>query len=90
MAQLSLGEGKWRMLRRGLGTGKRFRFTDCRNGTRHDKDHFDWLLDEGFFVDAGDGWFEVTEKGRGSADLGLYEYEPSRIDSSPARKKKPR
>jgi hypothetical protein len=88
MAQLSLGEGKWRMLRRGLGTGKRFRFTDCRNGTRHDKDHFDWLLVQGFFVDAGDGWYEVTEKGRGSADLGMYAYEPSRVEPMAAKRRK--
>ena len=72
MAQLSLGESKWRMLRRVLRT-KRFRFADCRNMTRHDKEHFGWLVKGGFFVEVADGCYEVTDKGKAAADLGFYE-----------------
>src|SRR5437660_730673 len=43
MALLSLGESKWRMVRRALKK-KSFRFTDCRNQTRQDRDQFDGLL----------------------------------------------
>jgi hypothetical protein len=74
MAQLSLGEGKWRMLRRALKK-KAFRYADCRNMTRHDQDHFDWLVENGFFAQVGDGAYETTETGRAAADLGLYEWE---------------
>jgi len=75
MAELSLGECKWRMLRRVL-RAKRFRFEDCRNGTRRDDRDFEWLLENGFFTAVGAGWHEMTEKGRASADLGVYQYEP--------------
>ncbi|MBN9520825.1 hypothetical protein J0H58_20280 [bacterium] len=74
MAQLSLGEGKWRMLRRVLKK-KRFRYTDCRNMTRLDQAHFDWLVENGFFAQVGDGAYQTTEKGRVAADLGEYEWE---------------
>ncbi len=72
MAQLSMGESRWRMLRRVLKK-KRFTFEDTRNMSRNDQVHFDWLVDGGFFEDVGDGYFEVTDKGRESADLGFYE-----------------
>ena len=72
MALLSLGEAKWRMLRRALKK-KAFRFEDCRNMHRHDKDHFDWLVGQGFFAAAGGDWFEVTDKGKAAAELGFYE-----------------
>ena len=42
--------------------------------TKKDKDHFNWLVAGGFFRDVGDGWFQVTEKGKESAELGYYEY----------------
>lgn len=76
MAQLSLGESKWRMLRRVLKK-KKFKYDDCRNMTRHDEGHFDWLLDNGMFVASGDGSFEVTDKGRAAAELGEYEWAPA-------------
>lgn len=72
MALLSVGESKWRMIRRVL-KAKRFGFIDARNGTRFDKDYFDWLVANGFFVQVGTGQFEVTEKGKEAADLGFYE-----------------
>src|SRR5690349_8898527 len=53
VALISLGESKWRMVRRVLKK-KRFAYADCRNGTRHDEEHFDWLVANGFFVAAGD------------------------------------
>src|SRR5262245_61752223 len=75
MALLSLGECKWRMVRRVLKK-KRFRYDDTRNQTRHDPSQFDWLVENGLFVEVGEGLSEVTDKGKAAADLGLYEYEP--------------
>jgi hypothetical protein len=75
MAQLSLGESRWRMLRR-VVKKKRFRYDDARNMTRQDQAHLDWLVDNGFFAVVGDGAFEVTDKGRAAADLGMYDWEP--------------
>jgi hypothetical protein len=75
MAQLSLGEGKWRMLRLVLKK-KQFRYADARNMARHDQGHFDWLLENGFFAVAGEDVFEVTDTGKAAADLGLYDWEP--------------
>jgi hypothetical protein len=72
MAELSLGESKWRMLRRALKK-QRFQFQDARNGARNDQEHFAWLVEKGFFQDLGGGEYEVTEKGKGAADLGMYE-----------------
>jgi len=72
MALISLGEAKWRMLRRALAA-RRFRFEDCRNMHRFDRQHFDWLLDHKFFESVGAGLYQVTDKGRAAADLGLYE-----------------
>ncbi|HJZ59436.1 MAG TPA: hypothetical protein VKE74_31110 [Gemmataceae bacterium] len=82
MAQLSLGESRWRMVRRVLGK-KKFRFEDARNMTRHDRAHFDWLVDNGFFSEVEIGFYAVTGKGKESAELGLYEYEP-RSQTAPA------
>ena len=72
MALISLGESKWRMLRQALAK-KRFRFEDCRNMHRFDREHFEWLLTNGFFEAAGDDLYRVTDKGKAAADLGLYE-----------------
>jgi hypothetical protein len=72
VALISLGESKWRMVRRVLRR-KRFAYADCRNQTRHDVAHFEWLVSQGFFVAAGDDRFEVTDKGKAAADLGFYE-----------------
>ena len=41
--------------------------------TRQDKEHFEWLVRTGFFVEAGEGCYELTDRGRASADLGFYE-----------------
>lgn len=73
MAQLSLSEGKWRMLRRVLRK-KQFTYADCRNMTRHDQVHFDWMVDNGFFQKVGDDKYTVTDKGKKAADLGMYEW----------------
>ena len=72
MALISMGEARWRMLRRALAR-RRFRFEDCRNMHRFDREHFDWLLDGGFFEAAGADLYRVTDKGKVAADLGLYE-----------------
>jgi hypothetical protein len=52
VALISVGESKWRMLRRVLRK-KRFAFADCRNQARFDKSYFDWLVENGFYVAAG-------------------------------------
>ncbi len=72
MALLSLGESRWRMLRRVLHK-PRFRYEDARNMSRQDKYHFQWLVNHGFFRPLGDGWYQVTERGRAASHLGLYE-----------------
>lgn len=72
MATISLGESRWRMLRRVLKK-KKFRFDDARNMTRHDQAHFDWLIDRDFFVANGDNTFTITDKGKDAAELGFYE-----------------
>lgn len=72
MASISLGESRWRMVRRVLKK-KKFRYEDARNMTRHDQAHFDWLVEHGFFVAAGDGHFTVTDRGKESAELGMYQ-----------------
>ena len=75
MAQLSLGENRWRMIRRAVHL-RRFRYEDCRNQTPQDRTHFDWCLANEFFVEVGGGWYELTAKGVDSADLGYYQFEP--------------
>jgi hypothetical protein len=72
MAQVSLGESKWRMLRRALNTN-RFRFEDTRTMHRQDRVHSDWLVERGFFEAAGPDLYRVTDKGKAAADLGFYE-----------------
>ena len=72
MALISLGEGKWRTVRRVLKK-KTFSYADARNQTRHDRAHFDWLVENGFFAQVGDDRYEVTAKGKAAADLGFYE-----------------
>ena len=73
------------MLRRALKR-KRFRFGDCRNQRRHDQKDFDWLVANGMFVVAGDGGYELTDKGRAAADLGFYEWEPARPPATRGKK----
>jgi hypothetical protein len=60
------------MLRR-VVRKKRFLYTDTRNMTRSDALYFEWLVEHGFFVSVGDEWYELTDKGKASADLGFYE-----------------
>ncbi|MBX9626604.1 MAG: hypothetical protein K2X82_22575 [Gemmataceae bacterium] len=72
MASISLGESRWRMVRRVLKK-KKFRYEDARNMTRHDQIHFDWLVQHGFFSEVGDGHFTVTDRGKESAELGMYQ-----------------
>ena len=73
------------MLRRVLKK-KRFQYVDCRNMTRHDQGHFDWLVSNGMFVASGDGSFEVTDKGKAAADLGEYEWVPTAAPPTPPSK----
>jgi hypothetical protein len=56
---------------------KRFTFEDARNMTRHDQAHFDWLAEHGFFAQVGAGQYEVTDKAKAAADMGVYEWEPA-------------
>ena len=74
------------MLRR-VVKKKRFRYADARNMTRKDQEQFDWLLDNGFFVAHADGTFEMTDKGKAAADLGLYDWEPGATPLAKPRKK---
>ena len=60
------------MLRRAL-RAKRFSFTECRNQTRNDQEHFEWLIEHDFFAEVGKDLYEVTAKGKAAADLGFYE-----------------
>ena len=72
MASISLGESRWRMVRRVLKK-KKFKYDDARNMTRHDQTHFDWLIEYEFFAAAGDGWYTVEERAKEAADLGFYQ-----------------
>jgi hypothetical protein len=72
MAKRSLGELKWRMLRR-VVRKKKFQYADARNMTRSDDLYFEWLVGNGFVADKGGGWWELSDKGRASAELGFYE-----------------
>ncbi|MBN9523624.1 hypothetical protein J0H58_34785 [bacterium] len=56
---------------------KTFTYANCRNMTRHDQQHFDWRVERGFFAVNGDNTFAVTAAGRGTAELGLYDWEPA-------------
>jgi hypothetical protein len=87
MAQLSLGEVRWRMVRRALKK-KRFRFEDCRNQRRQDLRDFEWLVENGIFSAVADGLYEMTDKGRAAADLGFYEWEPVRPPTPPAKRRR--
>ena len=84
MAQLSLGENKWRMLRRVLKL-KRFKYEDARNQARPDRPHFDRLLANEFVTQVGDDVYQLTERGRAAADLGLYDWEPPAGVGPPAK-----
>ena len=89
MAQLSLDVSRWRMVRMALPL-KRFQFAQIRVWSRNDQVRFDWLVANGFFVEAGDGLFELTDKGHAAADLGYYEWNPEpRVPEpgKPARKR---
>jgi hypothetical protein len=83
MAQISLSENRWRMLRLALRK-KRFRFEDVRTWRRRDQDDVDWLVENEFFADIGNGYYELTDKGRESSDLGYYEWEPPKRQTAGA------
>ena len=76
MAQLSLGESRWRMLRR-VFRKRAFRFEDARNQTRFDRPHFDWLVANGFVSPVRDEVYQLTGRGKAAADLGLYDWDPA-------------
>lgn len=72
MAQLSLGEAKWRMLRLALRK-KRFTFADVRSMNRRDRGDLDWLIAGRFVAPVADEVYEITARGRDAADLGFYD-----------------
>jgi hypothetical protein len=74
MAELSLGESKWRMLRLALKKPRRFRFEDVRAMIRKDRENLDWLVARGFVADLSGGSYAITGRGKAAADLGLYEF----------------
>ena len=80
MAELSLGELKWRMLRYAMKKPKRFRLEDVRPMTRKDSGNLEWLLARGFVAGLGDGWYALTDRGKAAADLGLYEHTAADAD----------
>jgi len=73
--QVSLSIAHWRMLRKGLGK-KRFEFEQLREMQRQDRKVFDWLVDNGFFAAVDGEKYQVTDKGKASADQGFYEWTP--------------
>jgi hypothetical protein len=88
MALLSLGENRWRMLRRVIKK-KTFRFEDARNMSMRDRRHFDWFVASGFISELEDEVYALTERGRAAADLGEYEWEPAAgTPTHPAKKPK--
>lgn len=78
------------MLRR-VVKKKRFTFADARNWTRQDRVQFEWLVANGFFADAGEGYYTMTDRGRASAELGEFEWDagsevtPPRVKPKAAR-----
>jgi hypothetical protein len=84
MAQLPLSKSRWRMLRRVLKK-KRFRYADARNMARHHQEQFDWLVANGFVAVVGDEVFEVTDRRKAAADLGMYELRETDPSPAPAR-----
>jgi hypothetical protein len=72
VAQFSLGERKWRILRLALRQTP-FRFADIRLMSNDDRGQFDWLIEHGFVDDLGGDQHRLTTKGVEAADLGLYE-----------------
>ena len=80
------GESRWRMLRRAL-RAKRFTFTECRNQTCNDQEHFDWLVDHDFFsADCKGGVRGDCEReggcGPGAFDLGLIRLRQTPVPAS--------
>ena len=55
---------------------KRIGFADVRDMTRHDKQHFEWLVKNEFFPKVGYDRYEPTAAGRAAADLGFYDWQP--------------
>jgi hypothetical protein len=87
MSLLSVGENKWRMLRR-VVRKKTFTFADARNMSRYDRVQFDWLVAHGFFTPVRHGVYELTELGRAAADLGEYDWEPTAGGSPPSARER--
>lgn len=89
MAQFSLGERKWRILRLALRKTP-FRFADIRLMSSDDRGQLDWLIEHGFVDDFGGDQHRLTPKGVEAADLGLYEVRlrppPPRETPRPNRK----
>lgn len=75
VAQISLGEAKWRMLRRALVAPQPFRFEAVREwaALRYERKTFDRLVRLGMFIDTGGGFYRLSPAGREAADLGYYD-----------------
>lgn len=84
MALVSIGEARWRMLRRVLRK-KKFTYADIRNMTRHDEKHFGWLVGNGFVTRLAEDAYELTERARAAADLGEYHWEPATGPTTPPK-----
>lgn len=91
MAQLSLGEAKWRMLRMAVLHGPTFKFLDVRSWTRQDRTNFDWLLARKFIELASGENYRLTPLGSAAAELGMYDLvapEPPKKPAKATAKKK--
>lgn len=84
MAQVSLTISRWRMLRLAMKKKKQFRFEDVRSMARRDWSDLEWLISNGMVVDVGNGFYELTDKGKESADLGFYDWQPPPRRPEPA------
>lgn len=77
MSQISLGESKWRILRRlFLSTNGKLPFDAARNWTRFDGKHVDELVKLGLVTVTDDEKsmvLAITELGKDSQELGFVE-----------------
>lgn len=73
MATLSIGEARWRMLRRLLGLPPPATFVQVRNWCRHDRKYVEDLIAWGLVRGSVDTTLAVTEKGKEVAHLGEME-----------------
>ena len=82
MVMVSLNVSRWRILRLALKK-KRSKFEDLRSMRRQDQNDVDWLVKNGLLAEVGDGFYELTDIGRVSADLGYYDWTPPTRPAAP-------